>query len=195
MLTYNTRRKQLVLPEYGRNLQRMVDYACTLENRDERNACARTIIRTMETLFPELKQPENSHKVWDHLSIMSDFKLDIDYPEGVVKAEELDTKPQEVPYTQSKINHRHYGKILEEMIEKAAGMAPGEARDEVVLLLANQMKKMMLAVNSDGVDDRRIFADLAAISHGEIRLDPETTHLNEYREIPQPQGKKKKKRK
>jgi hypothetical protein len=196
MLTYNTQRKHLPLPEYGRNLQKMVDHCLTIEDREQRNVCAQSIIRTMEQLFPELKQPENAHKVWDHLAIMSDFKLDIDYPEGVVKPDDLNTEPEKVPYDQSRIQQRHYGKIIEQMIAKAAAMEPSEERDAIIMLIANHMKKQMLALNPDGVDDRKIFADLAMYSHGEIRLDPETHHLHEFQEMPKPQtGKKKKKRK
>jgi hypothetical protein len=196
MLTYNTQRKHLPLPEYGRNLQKMVDHCLTIEDREQRNVCAQSIIRTMEQLFPELKQPENAHKVWDHLAIMSDFKLDIDYPEGVVKPDDLNTEPEKVPYDQSRIQQRHYGKIIEQMITKAAAMEPGEEREAIIMLIANHMKKQMLALNPDGVDDRKIFADLAMYSHGEIRLDPETHRLHEFQEMPKPQtGKKKKKKK
>lgn len=196
MLTYNTRLKRLILPEYGRNLQQMVDHCLTIEDREKRQLCAETIVTAMEQLFPELKQPENANKVWDHLAIMSDFKLDIDYPNEVVKADDLATQPEKVPYDQSRIRQRHYGKITEQMIAKAASMEPGEDRDEIVMLLANHMKKQMLALSSDGVDDRKIFADLAMYSNGEIRLDPETHHLHEFQAMPKPQtGKKKKKRK
>lgn len=196
MLTYNTRLKRLAMPEYGRNLQQMVDHCLTIEDREERNLCARSIIRAMEQLFPELKLPENAHKVWDHLAIMSDFKLDIDYPEDVVKPDDLTTTPEKVPYDQGVIRQRHYGRIIEQMIAKAAAMEPGEERDDFVMLLANHMKKQMLALNPDGVDDRKIFADLAMYSKGELRLDPETHRLHEFQEMPKPQtGKKKKKRK
>ena len=150
----------------------------------------------MESLFPELKQPENAHKVWDHLAIMSDFKLDIDYPDEVVKPDDLRSLPEKVPYNQSPVQLRQYGKITQQMIEKAAAMEPGEQRDEIVMLIANHMKKQMLAVNPDGVDDRRIFNDLAIFSKGAIRLDPATHRLHEFQELPKPQtGKKKKKRK
>lgn len=196
MLTYNTHRKPLVLPEYGRNLQNMVDHCLTIENRDERNRCALTIVKAMVQLFPELKQPENANKVWDHLAIMSDFKLDIDYPQEVVKADSLHSQPERVPYSQSEMRYRHYGKILEEMIAQAAGMEDGPAKDEVVLLIANHMKKQLLAVNPDGVDDRRIFADLAVYSQGAIRLDPDKVKLCEFQAIPvEKPGKKKRKRK
>lgn len=195
MLTYNTRLKKLVLPEYGRNLQQMVDHCMTIENRDERSACARSIIVAMESLFPELKQPENAHKVWDHLAIMSDFKLDIDYPEGVVQPDQLHTEPEKVEYPRTGMRYRHYGRIIEDMIAKAADMPEGPERDEVILLIANHLKKQMLAVNPDGVDDRKIFDDLAWYSSGRIRLNPETTRLHVFQAPPQPQGKKKKKRK
>ena len=196
MLTYNTRLKQLILPEYGRNLQRMVDHCLTIEDREERNICALSIITAMESLFPELKQPENAHKVWDHLAIMSDFKLDIDFPDEVVQPDQLKTTPETVPYPQSGIRVRHYGKIIEQMIAKAADMPEGEERDEVIMLIANHMKKQMLAVNPDGVDDRKIFDDLAWYSRGSIRLSPETHRLHEFQAMPQPQsGKKKKQRK
>jgi len=195
MLTYNTRLKRLPMPEYGRNLQRMVDHCLTIEDREERNICARSIIKAMEQLFPELKQPENAHKVWDHLAIMSDFKLDIDYPENVVKPDDLATEPEKVPYDQSRIRQRHYGKIIEQMIAKAASMEPGEERDAVVMLLANHMKKQMLSISPDGVDDRKIFADLAMYSNGELRLDPETHRLHEFQELPKAQAGKKKKKK
>lgn len=194
MLTYNTHRKHLVLPEYGRNLQRMVDHCLTIEDRNERNACALTIVRSMEKLFPELKQPENANKVWDHLAIMSDFKLDIDYPQETVKADELHSLPDKVPYRQGMMRQRHYGKILERMIDQAAGMEDGPAKDEVVLLLANHMKKQMLAVNPDGVDDRRVFNDLAVYSHGAIRLDPEKVKLHEFQAAPLPKATKKKRK-
>lgn len=196
MLTYNTRLKKLVLPEYGRNLQKMVDHCVELEDREERNRCARSIIRSMETLFPELKQPENAHKVWDHLAIMSDFKLDIDYPEGVVKPDDLKTIPNRVPYSGEEIHFRAYGKIIEQMIRKAAAMPEGEERDRVAIMIANHMKKQMLAINPDGVEDSRIFIDLANYSDGAIRLDPATTRLEEFRIPVKPaQGKKKRKRK
>lgn len=196
MLTYNTHRKRLVLPEYGRNLQRMVDHCLTLENRDERNRCALTIVKAMEQLFPELKQPENANKVWDHLAIMSDFKLDIDYPHDVVKPDQLQSLPEKVPYDQSPMRFRHYGKILEDMIAQAAGMEEGPAKDEVVLLIANHMKKQLLTVTPDGVDDRRVFADLAVYSKGAIRLDPEKVRLYEYQPIvvEKPSKKKRKRR-
>ena len=143
MLNYNTRLKQLVLPEYGRNIQRMVDYCLSIEDRDERTVCAHTIVRSMGNLFPELRAPENEHKLWDHLMIMSDFKLDIDFPCAVISEADLATTPDKVDYQSGAIRYRHYGKLIQQMIDKASQMEPGEERDQVILLLADHMRKQM----------------------------------------------------
>lgn len=195
MLTYNTQLKRLRLPEYGRNIQQMVDHCLTIENREERTRCANSIIKCMSKLFPKLKEEENyQQKLWDHLAIMSDFKLDIDYPVEVVKAESFNTKPEKVPYTAEHIRYRHYGKDVERLIAEAVKMEEGPERDELVLLIANHMKKLMMAVNADGVEDAKIFKDLAEYSHGAINLNPETTRLHEFKIVAPPSNKKKKKR-
>lgn len=195
MLRYNTQLKTLPLPEYGRNIQSMVDHCLTIEDRDERNRCARTIVATMANLFPELKNGgEYDHKLWDHLAIMSEFKLDIDYPCEVIDAGNLATMPEPVKYPSVKMRYRHYGNSLERMIAKAAEMEAGEERDTLVKLLANQMKKLMLAVNSDGVDDSKVFKDLAELSGGAIRINPDELKLHEFKQAPQPTNKKKRKK-
>lgn len=194
MLTYNTQQKHLILPEYGRNIQKMVDHCLTIEDREERNACAAAIISAMGSLFPELRQPENSHKLWDHLMIMSEFRLDIDAPCEIIDRSSLDTKPDTVDYAQGPLRYRHYGRLVQSMVKKASEMPEGPERDEVVLMLANQMKKQMLAVNPDGVEDARIFKDLADMTHGAIRLIPGETRLHEFKVAPQPAKSKKKKK-
>lgn len=195
MLLYNTQLKKLILPEYGRNIQQMVDYCMTIEDRDERTHCAYTIIDTMITMFPEVRnEADYERKLWDQLAIMSDFKLDIDYPFDVVKEENLETKPEPIHYELEKIKFRHYGKIIERMIARAAEYPEGEERDALVMLLANHMKKLIYQINNEDVDDRKIFNDLYHYSRGAIRLDPETHKLHEYQVVAQPQatGKKKK---
>lgn len=195
MLTYNTHLKKLVLPEYGRIIQEMVNHCLTIENREERNLCAQTIIQAMGNLFPALKDgDENRRKLWDHLAIMADFKLDIDYPFDVVQQQTLNTKPEKLEYNEVISDNRHYGRHLIAMIQRAAQMEPSEERDALVLMLANQMKKVMLADGNDSIDDIRIFKDLAAISRGEFRLNPEEVHLNEYKIVVPQTGKKKKKK-
>ncbi|MCM1028268.1 MAG: DUF4290 domain-containing protein [Pseudoflavonifractor sp.] len=197
MLSYNTRRAPLKLPEYGRNIQQMVDHCLTVANRDERTRCAYTIVEVMKTLLPQTGDPdEYMRKLWDHLAIMSDFKLDIDYPFEVIAPDNLFTRPDNIKTRPNYIRYRHYGKGVEKLIEAANAMEEGEEREALVMMIANQMKKMLLAINPDGIDDRRVFDDLAEMSHGNIVLDPETTLLHEFTivEAPAP-GKKKRKRK
>ncbi len=195
MLTYNTQLKRLILPEYGRNIHQMVGHCLSIEDREERTRCAYSIINSMAKLFPKIKEEENyQQKLWDHLAIMSDFRLDIDYPVETVRPENLHTRPEKVPYTAEHIRYRHYGKDVELMIDKAVSMEEGPERDELVILIANHMKKLLLGVNADGVDDAKIFKDLAEYSHGAIRLDPQTTRLHEFKIIAPPSNKKKKKK-
>lgn len=195
MLTYNTQLKQMKLPEYGRNIHQMVEHCLTIEDKAERTRCAYSIINCMSKLFPKLKEEENyQQKLWDHLAIMSDFKLDIDYPTEVVNAENLHSSPDKIPYTSEHIRYRHYGKDVERLIIEAAKMEDSPEKDELILLIANHMKKLLLAVNPDGVDDAKIFKDLAEYSHGSIILTPETTVLHQFKIIAPPSGKKKKKR-
>lgn len=194
MLTYNTHLPELALPEYGRNIQRMVDHCLTIEDREERTLCAHTIIRAMGNLFPELRAVENEHKLWDHLMIMSGFRLDVDFPCDVIREADLATAPESVGYNQHRFAHRHYGKITQDMVHKASEMPEGQERDELILLLANHMKKQMLAVNPDGVDDAKVFKDLCEISAGRIRLDASQVRLHEFKAQPVPSGKKKKKK-
>lgn len=195
MLTYNTHLTKLILPEYGRNIQQMVEHCLTLEDRDARNACANAIVDAMITLHPEMKQEEGwQHKLWDHLAILSNFCLDIDWPFEVITEDIRDTRPEKVPYPTQMNTYRNYGKGIQRMISRAAMMEQGEERDALIFLIANQMKKLMLGINKDNVTDSRIFKDLAAMSRGEIVLDPEKVQLCDFTILPAPSTKKKKKR-
>lgn len=196
MLTYTTHLKKLILPEYGRNIQRMVDHCLTIEDRAERTRCAATIVKTMEQLFPIQGNTEAyRRKLWDHLAIMSDFNLDVDLPFELVSKNALVDSPHALPYDQGPLEHRHYGLLLQRTIATAAQMPLGEERDALVLLLANHMKKLLLAVNPDGVDDAKIFKDLRVISQGAINLDPNTVTLHDFIVAPAPTSGKKKKKK
>jgi len=131
------------------------------------------------------------------LMIMSDFQLDVDFPfDDIIREENLETKPEPIPYELERIQMRHYGKNIERMIGVAATYPEGEERDALVMLLANHMKKLIFQINNEDVDDAKIFKDLAYYSHGEIRLDPAVHHLHEYQVVKsqQPTGKKKKKK-
>jgi hypothetical protein len=183
-LDYNTQLKRLELPEYGRNIQRMVDYALTLEDKEERAKCAQTIISIMGNLFPHLRDvPDFKHKLWDHLAILADFKLDIDYPYEIIRKENLYTKPERVPYGAKRIKVRHYGKSVEELIEKATAMEEGPERNRLIELLANHMKKSILSWNRESVEDEKIFDDLRQLSEGRIDVGPDTVRLIEARDI------------
>lgn len=199
MLEYNTQKEKLVLPEYGRNVQQMVDHCMSIEDREVRTRCAYAIIDIMSNLFSNLRDVDDFNKMlWNQLAIISDFKLDIDYPCEVLKPENLHSRPEPVEYELRPIKFRHYGKILEELIDIAADMPEGEERTQLVMLLAHHMKKMMLAVNKDGVDDDKIFKDLAYYSKGKILLDSSTCQLRDFKELtqqPAANAKKSKKRK
>lgn len=195
-LQYNTQLKKLLLPEYGRNVQQMVDHCLTIKDRAERTRCANTIINIMGNLFPHLRDVDDfKHKLWDHLAIMSDFKLDIDYPYEIIRKENLYTRPEKVPYRLKPIRYRHYGKSLEEMIKKAADMPDGEEKSYLISLLANHMKKSFLTWNKEVVDDEKIFKDLKEYSRGRISLNQENIKLKEAKDIlqqrkPKNNGKK-----
>lgn len=195
MLEYNTQLKKLVLPEYGRNIQKMVDYCQTIEDREERTRCAYAIITAMSNLMQLQKNSGALNKLWDHLAIMSNFNLDIDYPTEIILQESLNSQPEAINYQNRDFSFRHYGKYLEQMIYSATQYPEGEERDALILLIANHMKKTMLAVNPDGVEDERIFRDLADMSHGAIRLNSETTKLHQFQEAPTAVATKKKKKK
>ncbi len=169
-MDYNSSRKKLPLPEYGRNLQNMVDHMMTIEDREERNRAARTIIDIMGNMYPYLRDINDfKHKLWDHLAIMSDFQLDIDYPYEPPRRETFNEPPGRIAYDFGKIRLRHYGKIMESLVAKAANFENGEEKETLIKLLANHMKKSYLVWNKDTVDDEKIYADLEILSHGQIK--------------------------
>ncbi len=179
-----TKREDLILPEYGRNIQNMVQYALTIENREKRMRCARTIINTMGNLFPYLRDVNDfKHKLWDHLAMMSGFRLDIDYPYELRKDEIMQFKPDHIPYKSSKIKYLHYGRTLEQMIDKAVVYPEGEQRDNLISLIANHMKKCFLTWNKEVVDDEKIFKDLYELSGGKLNLTQNSFKLTESRDI------------
>ena len=195
MLRYNTQLKRLRLPEYGRNIQDMVDYCLTIEDREERTVCAYSIVAAMANLFPEMKSGgEYNHKLWDHLAIMADFNLDIDFPCEVIESDNLNLRPNPLDYSDYKIRRRHYGRTIQAMIDMIPTIEDDGQRMEFIRLVANQMKKNLLSVNKDGVDDSRIFHDLTEMSGGSVRINPEEMQLGEYIIPAQPSGKKKKKK-
>ena len=155
-MEYNTQRRRLPLPQYGRSVQNMVDHCLTIEDREERQRCATTIINIMGGMFPRLRDSEDfKHKLWDHLAIMSDFKLDIDYPYEIVKKEDLNVKPDSIPYPQGNIHYRYYGRILEMMIKRAAEYPEGEEKNLLIKMIASYMKRSYTNWNKDSVDNQK----------------------------------------
>lgn len=166
------------MPEYGRSIQNMVDHALTIEDRAERQRCANTIINIMGGMFPHLRDvPDFKHKLWDHLAIMSDFKLDIDYPYEIVHKDKLESKPEPVPYPSTRIRYRHYGRTLEVLIKQAIEFPEGDEKQNLVALICNHMKKDFMAWNKDTVDDRKIADDLAELSGGKLEMTEEIRQL------------------
>lgn len=186
-MKYNTAEKHLAQPEYGRNVQNLVDYCVTIEDREERNRCANAIISIMGNLYPQQRDTNDfKHILWDHLAIMSGFKLDVDYPYEVVKEADLQTQPPRIPYVSTRIRSRQYGKIMEQMVGKATEMENSEAKDYLVRSLANQMKRSYVTWNNkDTVSDAKIFKDLAQLSDGLIDLKEGDLKLIDGRELQQ----------
>lgn len=161
----------MALPEYGRSIQNMVNHALTIEDRAERQRCANTIINIMGGMFPHLRDvPDFKHKLWDHLAIMADFKLDIDYPYEVVRKDNLFSKPDCVPYPSTHIRYRHYGRTLEVLIKKAIEFPEGDEKQNLIALICNHMKKDYMAWNKENVDDRKIADDLVELSEGKLQM-------------------------
>ena len=181
-MEYNTQRKKMELPDYGRSVQNMVDHALTIEDRAERQRCANTIINIMGGMFPHLRDvPDFKHKLWDHLAIMADFKLDIDYPFEIVKKEDLVVKPEQLAYPNAGFRYRHYGRFLEAMVKKAVEIENEEEKLQLINLLAIQMKKDLNNWNKEGIEDQKIVDDLREYSNGTIDLKVEDLRLGESR--------------
>ena len=171
-MQYNTQRSKLPMPEYGRGIQNMVEHALSIPDRQERQRCANTIVTIMGNMFPHLRDVfDFKHKLWDHLAIMADFKLDIDYPYDVIQESQIKAKPTPLPYPNKKIRYRHYGFLLETLLKKLEQMPEGQERDLLTEMVANQMKRSLGNWNKDGMDDEKIASDLAAYTHGVVRLD------------------------
>lgn len=196
MIPYNVSELQLALPEYGRNIQRMVDHCVTIEDKEERTRCAYTIADVMARLFPSvIGEGGDRRKIWDHMNIMSDFKLDIDFPCEVIGKDQLVRSKKKIPYTSQFYRYRIYGKNIQSMIRIVADMENCIEKDQQIFLLANQMKKLLVFNNPESASDSKVFADISDISDGKIVIDPETYRLNEYIDnvSAATKGKKKKK--
>ena len=170
-IEYNSERPKLIIPEYGRHIQKMVDHAIAIEDQEERNKVANSIIAVMGNLNPHLRDvPDFQHKLWDQLFIISDFKLDVESPYGKPMKEELMDSPVPLPYPQNHPKYRFYGNNIKRMIDVANSWEDGEMKEGLVMNIANHMKKCFLNWNKDTVEDYVIFNHLFELSEGKIDL-------------------------
>jgi hypothetical protein len=170
-IEYNSERPKLIIPEYGRHIQKMVDQAIAKETKEERNKVASSIISVMGNLNPHLRDVTDfQHKLWDQLFIISDFKLDVDSPYPIPKREELQEYPQSLEYPQNFPRYRFYGNNIKRMIDVAIGWEDGEKKDALVITIANHMKKCFLNWNKDTVENDVIFNHLFELSDGKLNL-------------------------
>jgi hypothetical protein len=187
---YNTQRKRMALPEYGRNVQKMVDHLKAIEDREERNRAAKTIIQIMGNLNPQIRDTGDfKHKLWDHLAIIADFDLDIDSPYPLPLLAKLNEKPKEIPYSQGNIRYLHYGRIIQMMIDAASEMDDGEEKVYMTNLIVNQMKKSYVTWNRAQVSDDVIISDLGFLSRGRLKVT-EGVRILEVKDLLTPSKKK-----
>jgi hypothetical protein len=170
-IEYNTERPELIIPEYGRHIQKMVNHAISIEDPEERSKVTKSIISVMGNLNPHLRDvPDFQHKLWDQLFIISDFKLDVDSPFDKPSKEELAEKPEPLDYPQNFPKYRFYGNNIKRMIDVAVGWEEGDMKEGLVLTIANHMKKCFLNWNKDTVEDDVIFNHLIELSDGKLNL-------------------------
>jgi len=199
-MDYPSLQGKLLMRDYGRNVQHMVEYALTIENREERERCVAAIIATMQSFFPYLRQEESRHVAYDHLAIMSDFRLDIDWPYGKPRPEELHLEPERLAYNTTPIRMRHYGRIIQTMLQEAIAEKDIERRKYLINRLANKLKMQYLIWNKDQVEAQRIKDDVHLLSVGKLSCDFEGFELKHAWQLlpkdkkPQPTQPKKKKK-
>jgi len=187
---YNTQRKRMSLPEYGRNIQKMVEHIKTIDDKDERTRAARSIIQIMGNLNPNIRDSTDiKHKLWDHLMIIADFELDIDSPYPPPQKETLTEKPKEVGYKRGEVKYMHYGRMIEMIIDEACKMEDGDKKNYLTILIANQMKKASATWNRSQVNDDVIIKDLKTLSNNKLTL-PEGTRLMEVKDLLGPKKKR-----
>ncbi|MGI9527870.1 MAG: DUF4290 domain-containing protein [Weeksellaceae bacterium] len=178
-MEYNTVREPLIIPEYGRHIQEMINHCKTIEDKQERNDFAEAIIEVMGNVNPHLRDvPDFKHKLWDQLFIMSDFDLDVDSPYPIPTSEDFNSKPKHIAYPSNNNKYRYYGKNIQRMIDVAKEWEEGDKKAGLIKAIANQMKKSYLLWNKDTVDDQVIFNQLKDMSDGEIDISNMDEFIN-----------------
>lgn len=179
-LEYNSERNDLIIPEYGRHVQKMVEYAKTIEDDEKRNNIAKSIISVMGNMNPHLRDvPDFQHKIWDQLFIISNFELDVESPFPKPSREELYASPEPLPYPQNFPKYRFYGNNIKRMIDEAIKLEDGEMKEGLMFNIANHMKKCYLNWNKDSVSDKIIFDHLRELSNGKLDLKADDEELSD----------------
>lgn len=182
-MEYNSQRSKMNISEYGRNIQKMIEHIMTIDDRDKRNQLAKATIQVMGQLNPHLRDINDfKHKLWDHLFIMSNFELDVDSPYPIPSEEILTRKPERLTYASNHIKFRHYGRHIEQMIEKACEFEEGDEKQALIKMIANHLKKSYLTWNRDSVTDEEIANHLKILSNGRLQLD-ESIKLSNTQDI------------
>lgn len=182
-MEYNSQREKMIIPEYGRNVQKMIEYTKTIEDREKRTKSAGVIVRVMMGMNPQIKgEQDYLQTLWDHLFIISNFDLDVDSPFPMPEKEILHRKPEKVEYSDKKFRIKNYGKYIEKIIDKTVEMEEGEEKETLILVIANHLKKSYLNWNRDSVNDETIFKHLEELSKGRLSLT-DTQNLSATSEI------------
>lgn len=183
-LEYNTGRPGLDLPEHGRNVKKMVNFALTVEDKEERNKVVAAIIKVMGQLNPHLRDVDDyAHKLWDHIFIMSEFKLDVDSPYPIPTEETFNTKPDAIPYPTGKIRYGHYGKVVQDMVDSIPAIENEEEKKAAINATANIMKRFYLSWNRDSVEDTTILNQLNELANGKFTVKLEDIELREHKDV------------
>lgn len=178
-MQYNTEREKLIIPEYGRHVQEMVNYCKTIQDRDDRNDFAQAIIAVMGNLNTHLRDVDDfQHKLWDQLFIMAEFELDVDSPFPIPNSEDFSKPPNRIPYPVNNLKYKYYGQNIQRMIDVAITWEDGDKKDGLIQAIANQMKKSYLIWNKDNVDDKVIFNHLKEMSNGKINVFDNLDDIN-----------------
>lgn len=186
-MEYNTQREKIQITDYGRNIYKLIEKTKAIDDRERRNAMANTIINVMAQVNPQVKNDvEYKHKLWDHLMLMSNYELDVDCPYPISRENNIDFSPTPLKYKNHRIQYRHYGKVLEDLIEKIADYPEGEEKETLIELVAHQMKKSYLTWNRDTVNDELIFEQFELLTNGKLKLkdDFQLKSSKEYISLP-----------
>ena len=171
-MDYNTKRDKLIMPEYGRGIQQMVEHCKTIADKEERMHCARTIVSTMATMAEQTADREDfQKKLWNHLAAMAQYELDIDYPVEIERMDDKEARPERLPYPQHRIKKRNYGTIVEQFTDHLTTMEAGQQRDDLAQMVANHMKRDLSNWSTDSMSDEKVADDMAVYTDGKIQLD------------------------